>query len=569
MLTIEDLLKVLNSYNINSNKYGPTIYQNNNELGICLDIKDSIYGFLTRAFIFQTKEEANEFLKKYFWFKNNQDTYNIKLSLKDYDTKTTDIVYTYNDKELSLDDMLNLKETISLQTEQKKEDDTKNIYLANIKELTDYLINIKDKKIQNKETKNNLKIKENDLKHELLEALSLYYGKNKEIPKKAVSLESIITNNDKELLENNLKNIEDKSLTEIKNYLLSLIDITKTEELDEKNLINIYSNSIYKYNIEILNKQIEFVKNKIESEKKFNLKGSKIHNIDEELKSFLKTNITPIKVEVFLEQTKKEITDKYSKITDIKNASFLISGKNITATPSNLVISSQADFKKLDLHTSFNSLPNNTKASLILYNSLYKNICNYIIDNNYPTIDNIKNAFDFTYYYNELEEIIYNENNSHYLINYFKNINFKTIDTYINSLIEICKTVEQTNFLLTSNIKAFGLKDNHVYKSLSLTALTNANNDIYLLDIPTNTKVLYIPEKLELDDETKEISSISTSSIYIKSLITGTDNVFYLNIYDKICEKYNNSDIIITTDLILNKQVIFHIGNLKGGISYE
>ena len=41
MLAIKDALQVLKSYNINSQKYEPTIYQNENHIGICMDIKDS------------------------------------------------------------------------------------------------------------------------------------------------------------------------------------------------------------------------------------------------------------------------------------------------------------------------------------------------------------------------------------------------------------------------------------------------------------------------------------------------------------------------------------------------
>ena len=77
----------------------------------------------------------------------------------------------------------------------------------------------------------------------------------------------------------------------------------------------------------------------------------------------------------------------------------------------------------------FNQLDNSKKTNLILYQSIYKPICNYIIDNNYPSIEDIKNKFDFNHYYNELEEIVFNENNNHYLTNYFTNINFKDLNS--------------------------------------------------------------------------------------------------------------------------------------------
>ena len=62
MLEINEIIKVLNSYDLESTSYGPTLYENKDNLGICLDIKDSTFGYLTRGFIFNNKEELDDFL---------------------------------------------------------------------------------------------------------------------------------------------------------------------------------------------------------------------------------------------------------------------------------------------------------------------------------------------------------------------------------------------------------------------------------------------------------------------------------------------------------------------------
>lgn len=564
MLNIENTLKILNSFNINSHKYGPTVYTKNNRCGICLDLKDPTFGFLTRGFLFDEPKNLEEFMKKYTWYKNNQETYNIKLSLSDYNTKNPEIKYIYDGKDLTLDEMLNLKEIINDTAEQIEENNTKSSFLANIRELTNYLINLKTEKNNLKTEKNNLKITENNLKFELLQQLTIYYGKERTLEKKAVSLENIVINNDSEILMANLKNIENKPLNEIENYLKSLIEITKTEELDEKYLVNIYSNSVYKYNIDILNKQIEFVKNKINSERKFNIKGSKIHNIDEELKTFLKTPNAPTKLEVYLSQNKTIIENKYTKITNINNAYSIISGKELKFSKT---IKTKDISKKTiidNLNNNFDILPKETKARLILYNSFYKNICNYIIDNNYPSIEEIKKNFDFNYYHKELEEIATNENNSHYLVNYFNVLDFKNLDTYINSIIEICKTVETTSTITIGELQAFYLYEKSNYKTLNLISILNSKENVFLITIPKNTSVIFIPNKIELDEDTKELTTISSHNIYVKSNIIDTNEQIIVHNYNKINEKYNNSDIIITKELKENKKSIFHIGELKG-----
>ena len=55
MLAVNDALDILKTYNIHSRKFEPTIYQNSNEVGICLDIKDSLFGYLTRALFSKEK----------------------------------------------------------------------------------------------------------------------------------------------------------------------------------------------------------------------------------------------------------------------------------------------------------------------------------------------------------------------------------------------------------------------------------------------------------------------------------------------------------------------------------
>ena len=226
MLTKDDILKIFHSYNLNSFNYGPTIYENNHELGICLDLKDSTFSYLTRAFIFNNSIDLDEFLKKYTWYKNNYKTYNVKLSLDNYENKKPQVKYFYQNQELTFNDMLNLNNIIDSNKQNIADNYLKNAYLLNIEALTNYLINLKNNNYNLKKEKNDLKIQENDLKYELLANLTLYYGKERTLAKKAVSLENIFSStNDINLLKSNLQNIKTKNLDEIKNYLQTLINL--------------------------------------------------------------------------------------------------------------------------------------------------------------------------------------------------------------------------------------------------------------------------------------------------------------------------------------------------------
>lgn len=121
MLAIDDALQVLRSYNINSKKYEPTIYQNANNTGICMDIKDSLFGYLTRIFIFNDKEELNHFLASFFWYKKNNQIYHIKLILDNYQTKFPKIIYQYKDQVITLENMLNMENYLLEEGKEKEE----------------------------------------------------------------------------------------------------------------------------------------------------------------------------------------------------------------------------------------------------------------------------------------------------------------------------------------------------------------------------------------------------------------------------------------------------------------
>ena len=554
MLQIDEALQILKTYNIYSKKYEPTIYQNNNEIGLCLDIKDSLFGYLTRIFLSNSKDDLNDFLRKYFWYKENHKKYNIKLKLDDYYTKTPKIIYEYQNVSLSLDEMLNMKNFIEKEKEEKKEEEQKKQYLESIRELTNYLMNFKALKENIKQEKNKLKTEENDLKFELLQQLTTYYGREKVMEKKVVTLD-FPSNIDNTSLIENLKNIENKSIKEIEDYLRTLINIIKAEELDEKNLVNIYSNSVYQYNINILKKQIDFVKSKINAEKNFNLKGSKIHNIDEELKSFLRTNVAPTKIEDFLNENKQKIEDKFNSITNILSATKIITGHQITNNSiENL---ETAKIEQPNLLNEFKSLPPNTQANLILYNSIYKPICNYIIDNNYPPIESIITSFDFNHYYQELEEIVFNENNNHYLINYFKEINFKDLTNYIHSLIMICKDLENTNFKTNEKITLFAEDNQHKYLHLTNIPASNKTN---LVEASGN--LLFIPTKLEIDWDNLEINLTESTDYYTKDKLVKEEENITLAKYNK--KDIEKDDIIITTDLILESEITFTKSHLEG-----
>lgn len=554
MLNIKEIVKVLQSYNMNIRTYGPSIYAFGDETGICLEVKDTTFGFLLRYFTFKTKDELENFLKKYTWYKKNHKKYNINLSLDKYDIPNPNIKYTYNSEELEFDDMINFEHNIINKTQSEAEENEKMSYLINIENITNYFLKLEQQYSQIREEKNKLKIEENELKYTLLENLTTYYDKEKNITKKPVNLDIIIQNNDNTLL-NTLDEVRVKPLEDIKNYLKELINKTKNLELDDKHIIDEYSCLVYKYNIDILKKQIDFVKRKIETEKNFNIKGSKNHNIDEELKSFLKVSKAPDNIKIYQERIKNEINQKYNNIEDIRNAYTLVSGKEI-----NLPIIKEKTTKKSDVVTNlkdqFDYLDKKEQALLVLYNSFYKEICEEL-DN--KSIDDLKETINSSYH--EMESIAFNESNNHYLANYFKYINFKTEETYISSLKEIKNTVNKTRLILIDNLKVFCVEQKNNKEFLSIDPIFSKKDKIYLVNLLKGTKLLYIPDKIIIDNN-RELNIISTKNIYIDGDIIDECDSIIVNKYQKVSSK-ESKDITTINELALKNSYIFNIGTIE------
>lgn len=139
---------------------------------------------------------------------------------------------------------------------------------------------------------------------------------------------------------------------------------------------------------------------------------------------------------------------------------------------------------------------------------------------------------------------------------YFKEIDFKNINTYINSIVNICKNIESTFFNLPSSIKLFTSEQNNKWKQL--TKYPNKNTK-YLVEAHN---IAYLPEKLEIDWNTNEISLINEESYYIKENIIKEEETVTLTKYTK--KNIEKNDIIITTDLILEDEININKSHLEG-----
>ena len=94
---LKNAFNLTSKYGISLNKFGPFLSFVDKKIGLCLDIKDSKYGFLTRNYCFNTINEFEEFIKKYSYYKNTLKG-NTNLSLDNYFDVSPKLKYGFDEK---------------------------------------------------------------------------------------------------------------------------------------------------------------------------------------------------------------------------------------------------------------------------------------------------------------------------------------------------------------------------------------------------------------------------------------------------------------------------------------
>ena len=105
MLQKEQILSVLKKYGYYSLNRAPYLYQEEQteKLGIYFVWPNKHYGNLERALFFETVEEVEEEVYKYWWFQTNKEKYNLYVEFDSYETLHPCVSYIYKGTTLTID----------------------------------------------------------------------------------------------------------------------------------------------------------------------------------------------------------------------------------------------------------------------------------------------------------------------------------------------------------------------------------------------------------------------------------------------------------------------------------
>ena len=110
MLDMSILLDLIRTYGYTSTTNHPYVYKKGDTLGICYTYHDEIYGDLERVRFFESKDELEDFIKRYAWFKENGLRYNVRMALDNYELVNPKVLFIRNNKLMVKGEMFNIEE---------------------------------------------------------------------------------------------------------------------------------------------------------------------------------------------------------------------------------------------------------------------------------------------------------------------------------------------------------------------------------------------------------------------------------------------------------------------------
>lgn len=562
MLDLDTALELLKKYGYTSTSVHPYIYKNNDTIGVCYSLIDEKYGFLERVALFRTKEEMDDFLKKYQWFKQNGKANDVDMLFDRYDTPSPNILYYRKGKLMAADEMFNIskydeeevvkeeKEVVSTYIDVatnliKYYDEIKNTeinFLKSLKELLQerrkkyydlqllidkYNDRVKIRKILDED---NISLEAGiniDMERALKEKLSQYRS---EVPKKeeaitfikevfdlCMNLELNTNYLNGFVIEHNTKNDIVLATWKI-DYMNKII-----KNKDNPFLIKDLTKEFAKIDKEVMSKQASVVPNFIENCSNAIRKKYSYYNI-----------LEPLKVAAYLEEVKtnknyEAVATKYKKVVE--------------KVEEKIELYDYEDIVK-DLDNQFKVLPVQDQNELIFYFS-YQELFNLIINiPNYETLDvtTIISNLEKIDKWEDIKEKDYNNvkmaltisKNDVYKKSVFSTIDYTTLESFITSLLKILTNIKQNKKLILK-----------------------ANTEVYFV-----TDKYDILEQLSIIDTTLDIGYINgqvTANRNKKAILANLNKGVSVIYSDRIVEFAKDKELEFTTKLRENKNITFNL----------
>lgn len=478
MEKLNNAYDIVSKYGISLYNFGPYLSFIKNKVGICLDIKDSHYGFLIRNFSFNNMFEFEEFIKKYAYYKRVLKSES-QILIEDYNGISPKITYEFEKEEL-----------LKLEKEQKEIE----LIKKESKGLLEYVENIYKDRIEELILRDKIRMNMENLLSEYKKNLHAFY--NKVYNEKASNILDDTLNkyqnnikNNLDLLKKMLNELERQiDLLSVKKKLKKIIMFLKTLECDETYFNMVYDKILFENKVSIIEKMNEKIIAELNINPRISPKELKL-KLEDIKNSFLFNDIR----EDYLKRNIEIIEEKYNTLFNIEEYNFNKFLKKEELIEFNVSKENiEKKHKKINNYIyDYNKIDDENKNILLLLFSPFKKIIKYILlikeDKN-----KLENFEDFESLYQELLEIVNMSDNLIIKEKYLRKINFNSFELFINSLIQMASQLENLFFIVQENEYYYSndnLENELIFASRETIKLYDEVVNCLLLQ--TGSKVLY------------------------------------------------------------------------------
>lgn len=549
MLKKEQVLETLKKYGFYSLNRAPYLYQTKEEIGVYFVWPNKHYGNLERVLCFDTIEELEEEVFKYWWYFSNKESMELEVEFDNYQVLSPHVIYKYKGTILNLELMKNFPDKKNFANPKEI------LKRKQLKRTANILILILKEKCK---TQNDIYFKISEMGEELKKLNNTFNKKLKqyqnEKEEEKESYELLMDDQDDSekfihSLQDELASLEtEKEIREfITNVFTYLLDI----ETSESHLQNVYLLNRYPYEIEDMKKKINVLESALKNKKKiFKNKQDPLVLLKEiDNNSSCKKMVN---INVYVEKERKQIIEKYQNREDIDEnvlGDYLANFEKLDIPIPEIIQNNaleEIDKKELfeKLKAMYTKLNKKEKSACFVATSFLKDCLNILIEKDALHELNVSEVISKLILSNQID--LFNESftildtylNAKIRVKYFSILNINTFENFIVSLIECIKILESMNIHIDKVIYGY-YADKDKEKGMINFHLKNIynykNKNSYIVTVMPKVPLFYSPINI-----VKQLDIIESTELIERE----NDTIFLLR--NQISRETKKEKIVVT-----------------------
>ena len=548
-MTLENAYEIGKKYGFTFNGIGPSLSFLDDKVGICINLLDEDFGYLTRNYTFDNEKDYEEFLKKYSYYIHNKDELNLTLKLKDYKSANPDIIYSFEKEE-------EIKKTIEYENMQLLLEDIKKY----IKSFVDEISTIKNDMAEKVLIEQDYYNKFNYYNKIMYKAYDSDYDESAkeatkdDLLKISKQIKDFDLKNNRKLSKFNLKT---SKLEDLNKLYKEIFEESKSIILSEDNVKVLYDKIKFQSNIFTLDQMIDyFMKNPVADD-----------NTEKALNEIKEKN----KDIVSYEDYKADYFKKYAKydLKEDKDYNQLIFKAEPLAYKEYVPEVKPVLNKIKELEASYSKCNEDTKRCADLLFSPLKDLLLYVIKQAFDkNKDLVFEVDEYKNLYEDLKKCLIRKDNLVFKVKYFKSLKMDDYDNFIKSIVKIAKKICSSYSNLPFDVRLYGLNINDCMISASDSVIKSGDENVLIIDASKECYYIYSPLKIKYNKKDYIISEeVNDNVIYMPNYLNDIkedENKVSLNVYNEGYRvmKVNEDNLLVVNSFSLDKEVNYSFAKM-------